>query len=124
MKKIKIELKEVFPQMTIVNDDVANNKRVIEKNNATLNIAKLSFNKGLRWSFIYEGIKISAHIIDYDFFKNIDECQEFAKGDSLIVDLKIHQEFDNSANAYINKKYQIVKVNNHIQRAKQLNIEF
>ncbi|MFK7946285.1 MAG: hypothetical protein AB8G11_01755, partial [Saprospiraceae bacterium] len=110
--------------MTIVNDDVVNNKRVIEKNNATLNITKLSFDKGLKWSFIYEGIKISANIIDDDFFKNIDEGKQFAKGDSLIVDLKIHQEFDNSVNAYINKKYQIVKVNNHIQRAKQLDIEF
>jgi len=44
--------------------------------------------------FFYAGNRISASIGDVAFFKLIDGGERFAKGESLVVDLEIHQLFD------------------------------
>ena len=88
--------------------------------NAMLNIVRLSFDKNQKWEFYYEGNKISAKISeDNDFLNRIDKGEQFAKGDSLNVELEIRQEFDETVNTFINKSYKINKIIRHIPRPKQ-----
>lgn len=97
--------------------------RIINKV-AMLNIVRLSFDRNQKWEFYYEGNKISAKINEDDeFLKRIDSGEQFAKGDSLEVEIEIRQEFDNSVNTYINKIYKINKIINHIPRPPQSRLE-
>lgn len=86
---------------------------------ATINIFKIVMEAKHRWSFIYEGNKISALMADNDFFKEIDNGLKFGKGDALFVDLKIKQEFDKSVNTFVNREYEILKVLKYIPREEQ-----
>jgi len=87
-----------------------------------LHIIRASFENSLKWDFLYLGNKISAKVEDTDFYKLIDNGQPFAKGDVLDVELQITQKFDEAINAYYNSSYQVKKINEHIPRAKQMNI--
>ncbi len=89
---------------------------------AVLNIYKIIMEKNHRWAFYYEGVKISASITDINFFEHIDNGLKFSKGDTLLVDLKIKQEFDKSVNTFINKRYEVVKVIEHKPREEQKNL--
>jgi hypothetical protein len=84
-----------------------------------LKIFKIVFEKGYKWQFFYQGIKISADIKDDVFFQSIDNGSSFSKGDTLIVDLQITQVYDKSVETYINKDYTIIRVKKHIPRISQ-----
>ena len=86
-------------------------KEKVEK--SILNIVRLSFEKNHAWEFYYRGNKIKAKIEDSVFQSRIDKGESFAKGDSLIVQLKIRQIWDDSVNTYINKSYSIVEIIKH-----------
>ncbi len=104
------------------------NKRIVSKESVRenirqqiyLKIIKLVWNDDNKWAFLYDGNKISAFIKDPDFFVKIDDGEQFAKGDELVVDLKIYQIFDQSINGYINQDYEIITVHKHIPRNEQL----
>jgi hypothetical protein len=85
----------------------------------SLNINKICFEKDYKWQFYYKGYKIQAAIKDEGFFKRINEGEQFSKGDSLEVELKIIKEFSNENNTYINKTYEVTKVLKHIPRPTQ-----
>lgn len=87
-----------------------------------LNILSLSFEKNRKWDFIYEGNKISVKLTDQEFSELIDRGEAFAKGDSLEAEIEIRQEFNKSANVYVNKSYKVIKINKHIPRPKQQNL--
>lgn len=91
----------------------------ITKQNVSLKILKLVWNDDNKWSFVYDGNKISAFVRDVDFFKKIDEGEKFAKGDELIVDLKIVQIYDKTIDGYINNDYEIIVVHSHKPRPEQ-----
>ena len=79
-----------------------------------------------KWNFIYEGNRISAPINDNNFHREINGKRiSFRKGDTLIVDLQIYQEFNEDIQAFENKGYEIVKVIKHISgnESKQLEIK-
>lgn len=82
--------------------------------NACVTIVKLSFEKNYKWSFYYNGFKLNASIKDELFYKEIDARIPFAKGDKLIVDLRIIQEYSKEARSFVNKEYVIDKVISHI----------
>ena len=82
--------------------------------NACVTIVKLSFEKNYKWSFYYNGFKLNASIKDDLFYKEIDARIPFAKGDKLIVDLRIIQEYSKEARSFVNKEYVIDKVISHI----------
>jgi len=90
---------------------------------ATINIFKIVMEVKHRWSFIYDGNRISALMIDESFFGLIDNGLRFGKGDALFVDLKIKQEFDKSVNTFVNKEYEILKVLKHIPRGEQQKLD-
>lgn len=86
---------------------------------ANLKILRPSFEKNLKSDFYWEGIKINAKIQDEAFMKRIDEGESFAKGDYLVVKLKITKRFDESVDTYINKSYTIIEVFEHKPRGNQ-----
>ena len=63
-------------------------EKVIIDNNAMLQITKLSFEKGFKWGFIYNGFKISITVKDDELMRHIDGGARFAKGDYINVKLK------------------------------------
>jgi hypothetical protein len=82
--------------------------------NVSVTITKLCFEKNYKWSFYFNGFKINASIKDDSFFGEIDNRIPFAKGDKLIVDLRIVQEYDKDVKSVVNKEYIIDRVVNHI----------
>jgi len=84
---------------------------------ATLTITRCVFEgENRKWEFILNGMKISAAILDRDFWKGIDRGNRFGKGDKLIVDLLTIRTFDPSLGVYINKEYQVLNVRDHQPR--------
>ena len=65
------------------------------------------------------GNKISSKIKDDIFAERIDKGERFGKGDTLIVEMEVKQEFVESVNTYVNKSYQVIKINEHIERKPQ-----
>jgi small subunit ribosomal protein S13 len=45
--------------------------------------------------------------------------ESLSKGDGLEVSLQITQRWDDSANTYVNKSYQVIKIARHIPRNEQ-----
>lgn len=97
-------------------------ERVSEKV-GTLSIYTLSFGKDIKWTFYYEGNKISARISE-DFAAMIDKGERFAKGDSLEAVIEVKQQFNKEANTFVNKAYKIIRIIRHIPRSEQPTLDF
>ena len=121
----KVE-REDFEIMSVENEVIEKSKQEIVKQNVRLNIIKkISFDKKDKWDFYYEGNKISAKINDELFWQQIENRELlFGKGDVLVVNLEIQQEFDDEANTFINKAYLINKFIKHIPKPKQEKLSF
>lgn len=91
----------------------------IKKEDVILSTFKIVFEKGYKWQFLYQGIKISAEIKDENFYKLVDKGEKFSKGDIFYAELSITQAFDKSVEAYVNKEYIISKIKQHIPRGGQ-----
>lgn len=115
--------RDEFEYLSIKSEEISEGERIITEA-ATLNIVRLSFEESLKWDFYYRGNKISAKIKDPDFYNLIDKGERFAKGDTLEVELQTTQKWDESVNTYVNKSYQILKINRHILRGEQQKFEF
>lgn len=102
--------------------DIESGEKRIKSELATLNIIKVCFEKNLKWQFYYKGMKITASLLDEGFYKRINDGEQFAKGDTLEVELNIKQEFDETVNTFVNKSFEIIKIINHIPRNKQLSL--
>lgn len=84
---------------------------------AHLIIVKLVFEgEDRKWDFLYNGVKISATVLDKNFWDTINSGEKFSKGDELIADLRIIREFDPNVSAFINKDYQVMNVREHHPR--------
>lgn len=105
---IEVERSE-FPLMrkSSILDDVKTRENV--KNQVELIIFKVVMEKGYKWDFLYAGGKISADILDQTLFDNIDEGLKFGKGDRLIGDLRIVEEFNESLQAFEIKRYEVIR---------------
>lgn len=101
--------------------DLTNFAKDSEIVNTTLNILSISFNKNAKSDFIYNENKIRAKILDDKFNTKISNGEPFAKGDSLEVVLKISKKFDESANAFVVKSYEILKVIEHLKKGQKKN---
>lgn len=99
-------------------------ENIITKENASLKIVKLSFEKDRRWTFIYEGNKISITVSDPALMDHINNGTSFSKGDSLIVDLEIIQKYDYEYNTFVNKDYKITAFKEHIHAPSQTSLDF
>jgi hypothetical protein len=111
--------KEDFGRMSIKQQIEIENSRVIVES-AILYIYKVVFEKTDRkWEFYHSGNRISANILDENFFNKIDTGESFSKGDQLKADLQITQIFDESIGTYVNESYAVIKVDEHIKRSEQ-----
>jgi hypothetical protein len=73
-----------------------------------------------RWEFFWRGVKIAAPILDERFFDRFFAHEiTIAPGDSLEVALRIVQERKVDSGIYVNVRYEIVEVFQHVPRVKQ-----
>lgn len=119
---VRIE-KDEFEYLS-VKSEVTNEDERIQTVSARLNIVRPSFDKKLKWDFIYKGNKISVKSDDPVFQERIDNGEAFAKGDVLEVELTIKQKFDPTINTFLNSSYKINRIINHIKRTEQPVIDF
>lgn len=92
---------------------------------ADLSILRAILERGTRkWEFVWRGIKISAPVLDGNFFSDFFAHKiTIAPGDSIEVKLKIYQARDEDVGIFTNAKYEVIEVIQHIPRMKQTNIE-
>lgn len=88
----------------------------------TVSITRISFENHYRWEFYLQGKKVSARILDQQFFEKINQGERFAKGDVLQIDIRRFQVYDPALEAYVDKAFEVEKVHNHIPREPQLEL--
>jgi len=77
-----------------------------------------------RWQFVWNGIRISAPVTDDNFYADFNSHKiKVAPGDALNVDLKLILKKDKESGLYINFDYEVIKVHNHIEGAKQMQFD-
>ncbi len=91
---------------------------------AILNIISVSFDSSYNWRFYYKDEKITIKINNTTIQQRIDEGEDFSKGDSLIVELEIHQVYNEIKKDYENKSYKIRKFIDFNKAGKQQEINF
>ena len=133
IKEVQLRSQENEPLVSIKRDDFKTllpHKELIDINSikeesdlilekASLNIFKVVFGENYKWEFFYKDHKISAKILDKEFNSRILAGERFANGDVLQVDLHIVRIFDKISNTFVNKSYEILKVEKHIPREEQ-----
>lgn len=73
-----------------------------------------------RWEFFWRGVKIAAPVLDQRFFDRFFAHEiMIAPGDSLEVALRIVQEKNPDSGIYVNVRYEIAEVFQHVPRLKQ-----
>ncbi len=87
-------------------------------------IIKAVLEKGKRkWEFLMSGNKINAPILDEVFFDEfIAHKITIAPGDALKVKLLTIRKLDPNINLYVNHKYEIIEVLEHIPKSEQLDL--
>ena len=83
--------------------------------NAKLTIIKMSFEKGARWEFLYNGFKIKINVKDDALMDIINKGARFGKGDAIKVTLKIIKKYNAEYNAMVNHSYKIIEFHEHIK---------
>ncbi len=83
--------------------------------NAKLTIIKMSFEKGAKWEFLYNGFKIKINVKDDALMDIINKGARFGKGDAIKVTLKIIKKYDSEYNAMVNHSYKIIAFHEHIK---------
>lgn len=77
-----------------------------------------------RWEFVWNGVSISAPVIDDDFYNDFFAHRiTIAPGDALEVRLRVRQRLNPEIGAFLNEAYEIVEVVRHIPRAEQDDLE-
>jgi hypothetical protein len=105
--------REDFPQMALSTSVPQPDKREIIDNTAVY-IVKPSFNRNLKWDVLYHGMRIPVKLRDQRFLDRVQSGEKFARGDALVVALLIEQRLDKQLRVYVNKKYEILEVKQHV----------
>lgn len=90
-----------------------------EEVEAVLAIIRLSFEKGSKWQFLYNGFKIQMIVKDDALMQHIDNGAKFAKGDSIKVRMEITKSYNEAYKSYENKSYRIKEFLGHIEQPEQ-----
>ncbi|WP_392436484.1 hypothetical protein ACF3N7_05455 [Cruoricaptor ignavus] len=85
-----------------------------------ISIVRPSFDKDLKWDFIYDGQIISAKVNDNEILAAVDDGEDFSKGDQMLVDLEISRFYDPSLETHLitGDSYKIIKYKGHIKSPK------
>lgn len=89
---------------------------------ADLQIIKAILTKSRRrWEFVWRGATISAPVLDEKFYSDFFAHEiTIAPGDTLRVKLAIKQVNDPGTGIFVNSSYEVLSVNEHIPRVRQL----
>lgn len=94
-------------------------REIVELTQVEINRAILERGKR-RWEFFWRGVKIAAPILDDKFFDRFFAHEiTIAPGDALEVALRIVQERKPDSGIFVNVRYEIVEVYDHVPRLKQ-----
>lgn len=94
-------------------------REIIEVTQVEINRAILERGKR-RWEFFWRGVKIAAPILDERFFDRFFAHEiMIAPGDALEVALRIIQERKPDSGIFVNVRYEIIEVYDHVPRLKQ-----
>lgn len=75
------------------------------------------------WEFVWYGNKISAPVLDEQFYKSFREHKiTIAPGDRFEVKIKVIQKKDEGSGIYINSKYEVLEVIKHIPKMKNVEL--
>jgi len=88
---------------------------------ANLEISRAILARGNRkWEFYWRGVKISAPILDTGFFDRFFAHEiTIAPGDGLRVVLRIVQRMSQDTGIFVNERYEVVEVLEHVPRMQQ-----
>ena len=96
-----------------------NRREILEITQVEISRAVLERGKR-RWEFFWRGVKIAAPILDDTFFDRFFAHEiMIAPGDALEVALRVVQERNADSGIYVNVRYEIVEVYQHVPRLKQ-----
>ena len=96
----------------IVTSELDARERYEEKPERLIVLRAILARSTRKWQFVWNGIKISAPIIDESFYDALARHEyEFGQGDILDVMLRIHQKRDDDTGVYINTGfYEVITV--------------
>lgn len=100
-------------------EDEEDSREIIEY--ANLEISRAILARGSRkWEFFWRGIKVSAPLLDERFYDRFFAHEiTIAPGDALRVALRITQKRHPDTGIFINERYEVVEVFEHIPRMQQ-----
>lgn len=111
--------REQFAIFEVSRDVDEHIREIVEITHVEINRAILERGKR-RWEFFWRGIRIAAPILDDGFYDRFFAHEiTIAPGDSLHVALRIIQEKSRDTGIYVNARYEIVEVYEHLPRLKQ-----
>lgn len=117
-KPSKTITEEEFGELITPKEHIMREKVIVDSD-AMLRIVGLSFNKGDNWKFIYKGSNITTKLSDDGLQRAIDKGASFAKGDALKVELEITQRWSEEYSTYVNYRYKVISVTEHMHRPTQ-----
>lgn len=114
-----------FPGLSQKNELIPEEQKNVKIEKADLTALKVVFQRNRKWEFIHKGNKVSAEVVDENFWNQIDSSGvRFGKGDSLAVKLEITQIFDSEVNAFLNKSYKVLEIIDYKQAPQQRQMGF
>lgn len=108
--------REEFPDMVYSGFDSENPDhpdRTVDTD-ARLEIVSLAFEPASRWTFLYNGNRISTVVKDDALSKKIDEGERFGKGDAIRAKLRIVQRFRTDLGVYADYSFKVVEFYEHV----------
>ena len=102
----------------------ADSAQRVREERTRLEILRVLFERGRRrWQFLWHGSRISAPILDDQFFDRVERREILmGAGDVLEVTLRITQAKVDGMNLWENKSYEVVTVHGHQPRPDQAEI--
>lgn len=126
---LKIDTRKTPPQIYVPREKFAifDARRIEEEGSreivefANLEISRAILSRGMRkWEFFWRGIRISAPVLDQHFYNRFFAHEiTIAPGDGLRVDLRIIQRQDPDTGIFINERYEVIEVHEHLPRMQQ-----
>lgn len=111
--------REMFAAFQREHEVDENTRVIVEITHVEINRAIMERGRR-RWEFFWRGIKIAAPILDERFFdKFFAHDITIAPGDSLHVALHIIQEKNKDTGIFVNARYEITEVYEHVPRLRQ-----
>ena len=92
--------------------------RVVETE-CDMTVLSLGFEPGSRWTFMFNGARISMNVKDDALMKQIDAGERFGKGDRIRVKLRVVQTFFPEIQAFKDTSFRIVEFYEHVPAARQ-----